>query len=280
MGRSIIWWKRSTQLLSTLRRLGRMASRLDEMELELDMLRSNIELGSDAYATFQTERQSAKYQAVFDEATPLVTVCVATFNRSKLLTERCIPSILNQTYRNIELIVVGDCCVDDTAERVARIEDSRLSFINLPQRGHYPEDPYRRWMVAGTTPINHALSLAKGSFISHLDDDDSFLPERIEKLVTFAQAQRADVIIHPFLAETSDGAWVLAKAENFKRNEITTSSLFYHRWFASIGWSLDAHLLAEPGDWNRLRKFKYLGAKYAFYPEPLLQHFRETRSKK
>jgi glycosyltransferase involved in cell wall biosynthesis len=271
--------ERVGNFLRVLRRMPQLAKRFAELETELDMLRSQIEVGRDAFSTFQLARRTPEYQAVFDEPEPLVTVCVATYNRPELLTERCIPSILGQTYRNIELIVVGDCSANDTVERIARINDSRLKFINLPERGHYPEDPYRRWMVAGTSPINHALSLAKGSFISHLDDDDAYLPERIERLVRFTQEQRVDMVIHPYFGELEDGRWVLIKARDFQRGEVTTSTMFYHRWFASLGWDPQAHLLLEPGDWNRLRKFKYVGASHAFYPEPLLRHYRERNQR-
>ena len=49
---------------------------------------------------------------------PLVSVYVPTYNRADLLMERAVGSILAQTYRNFELIVVGDHCTDDTAERL------------------------------------------------------------------------------------------------------------------------------------------------------------------
>ena len=82
---------------------------------------------------------------------------MATFNRAPLLLSRCLPSILKQTYGNIEVIVVGDACTDATAELIHEIPDRRLRFLNLPQRGHYPTDPNLRWMVAGTQSVNTAL---------------------------------------------------------------------------------------------------------------------------
>src|SRR5437870_3888913 len=132
---------------------------------------------------------------------PLVSVCVATYNRAQLLVERCISSVLEQTYGNLELIVVGDHCTDDTADRVSRIDDPRLRFINLPERGTYPADPMLRWMVAGTPPLNHALSLARGHFVTHLDDDDAYARDRLEKLVAFAGAHQCDFVWHPFWLE-------------------------------------------------------------------------------
>ena len=66
---------------------------------------------------------------------PLISVHIATFNRGQLLTERTIPSILGQTYRNFEIVVVGDGCSDDTGERLGGLRDSRIRWENLPQRG-------------------------------------------------------------------------------------------------------------------------------------------------
>ena len=50
------------------------------------------------------------------------------------MLERCIPSILGQTYDNLELIVVGDGCTDETDELLTAIDDPRLNFINPPER--------------------------------------------------------------------------------------------------------------------------------------------------
>jgi len=206
---------------------------------------------------------------------PLVSVCVATYNRARLLTERCIPSVLSQTYPNFELIVVGDCCTDETEELVAKINDPRLKFVNLPKRGSYPTDPLRRWLVAGTQAINHAMSLARGDYVTHLDDDDEHLPERLEKLVTFAVANKYDLVWHPFWMETANNEWELLDAPAFAFSQVTTGSVFYRSWFTRIQWDIEAHRLLEPGDWNRYRRIKYLGPISQRYPEPLLKHYRQ-----
>lgn len=246
---------------------------------ELDTLKAKLEVPKELYDSFYTNRNTNEYMSAFTKDEPLVTVCIATYNRGRLLVERSIASVLNQTYRNIELIVIGDCCTDDTVQLVGTINDPRLRFFNLPERGNYPENPLHRWCVAGTVPINHALTLAHGDFITHLDDDDEFVADRIEKLVAFIQREKADLVWHPFWHERNNGKWALKKAKEFAGGHVTTSSIFYHRWFTSIPWDIEAYRYQEPGDWNRLRKFKYLGAQMARFPEPLLKHYLERNQR-
>jgi len=247
---------------------------------ELDAVRSRVDVPSELIDEFNRSRSTADYNQVFEIPNPLVSVCVATYNRADLLVDRCLWSILNQDYGNIEVIVVGDCCTDHTAARIAEIKDPRLTFTNLPERGTYPTNPRWRWMVAGTAAINRALNLARGDFIAHLDDDDRYAPHRIRRLVAFAQEQRADLVWHPFLWERRLDKWVLNQAERLARTKVTTSAIFYHRWFARILWDVDAYRYREPGDYNRIRKLKFFGIKTRRYPEPLLWHYKERNQTK
>jgi glycosyltransferase involved in cell wall biosynthesis len=237
------------------------------------------DLGFGFLFSFWKERRSKLYQSVFEKENPLVSVCVATYNRGPLLVQRSVKSLLNQTYQNIEIIVVGDCCTDNTSELMAEITDKRVNYINLSERGVYPENKWHRWMVAGTTPVNHALSLCQGEFITHLDDDDEYPVDRIEKLVGFIQMKRADIVWHPFELEQANGEWLTVKAPKFAFQSISTSSVFYHHWFKSIPWDINAWQRDEPGDWNRFRKFVYLRVKAFRFPESLLYHFREQNQK-
>lgn len=250
-------------------------SRLKGLEFELDALRSSIDVSPQLVEDYREARGSVEFLSAYELPNPKVSVCIGTYNRSRLLVERSVQSVLDQTHDNLEVIVVGDCCTDNTEELMGRISDERVRFINLSERGTYPTEPILRWMVAGTEPFNAALRIANGAFITHLDDDDSYAKTRIEELVKVAQSTRADLIHHDFLSQGSRGLWRIVGDGEFRRGRVTTSAIFYHGWFKRLPWDINAYRLYEPGDWNRLRKFRYLGAKIVYYPRPLTRHYRE-----
>jgi glycosyltransferase involved in cell wall biosynthesis len=240
-----------------------------------DVTRSAVTVGLAARRQAESRWRSREFLEVFDKPDPLVSICIATYNRARLLTERTLPSLFAQTYRNIEIIVVGDACTDDTAQRVAALGDPRLRFINLPVRGPYPEEPERRWMVAGTFPMNRGLREARGDFVTHLDDDDEHTPERVEKLVGLLRNTRCDFAYHPFRAQQRDGSWWDNPARWFVKGYVSTSSVLYHRYWKSVEWDVEAWRMQEPGDWNRFRRIRFLGARAARHPDTMLLHYRE-----
>jgi len=264
-----------TDMIKRFPYVSKIVKKLSETDNAIDNLRSRFDVPDDIFALYQQDRNSEAYQSIFNKNDPLVSVCVATYNRSRTLTDRCLKSLLCQNYQNIEIIVVGDGCTDDTERRVLSLNDQRIRFVNLPKRGEYPTNPNWRWMVAGTEPVNYALDMANGDFISHLDDDDEHSPDRISKLVRFICETRADILWHPFWQETVTGKWRLKKSQCFEKNQVTTSSVFYHRWLKRIPWDIAAYKYREPGDWNRFRKFIYLGCMCKRFPEPLLKHYKE-----
>lgn len=131
----------------------------------------------------------ARYGHLYSDPmeSPLVSVAIPTYNRGRLLIERTLPSIFAQTYRNIEVIIVGDCCPDDTPELLKKVKDPRLRFFNLPERTKYPDDPACRWFISGLVPLNKGMDLARGKWIAYLDDDDIMTPNHVESLLRFAQ---------------------------------------------------------------------------------------------
>jgi len=103
---------------------------------------------------------------------PLVTVYIPTHNRQTSL-ENTLISVFNQTYSNIEIIVVDDGSTDDTYTFMQTI---LLKHSNVR---------YFKFDIASGANVarNHAIKKAKGYFITGIDDDDEMLPRRIEKLV-------------------------------------------------------------------------------------------------
>lgn len=242
----------------------------ETMREQFDALKSSLEVSPEMVADFQA------WKAAHPLPThPQVSVLICTYNRARLLVERAVPSVLAQTYQDFELIIVGDGCTDETAELLARISDRRVRFTNLPTRGNYPTDSHRRWLVQGMQAVNYAFTQARGDYITQLDDDDEYPPERLEKLVKFAVANQCDIVWHPFWYETAEGRWRINRAEQFAYKQVTSASLIYRRWFNQLTGDYGAHLLLEPGDWHRLRRMKYVNPVMMRYPEPLLRHYRE-----
>src|SRR3954452_19677248 len=143
------------------------------------------------------------------EAQPLVTVRIATYNRGPLVAERAIASALAQTYEHIEVLVVGDSCDEATERAVRSVRDARLRFVNLPARGLYPAHRRHRWMVAGTVPMNAAVTLARGAWIAPCDDDDELTDDHVEVLLAAARGRRLEFVYSKADWEILPGSWTV-----------------------------------------------------------------------
>ncbi len=102
---------------------------------------------------------------------PLVSVIIPTYNRAHLI-RAAVDSVLAQTYRNLEIIVVDDGSTDTTAAVLGALTDPRLQYVQQPNGGR-------------SQARNHALRHATGELISFLDSDDLYLPQKIEQQVNY-----------------------------------------------------------------------------------------------
>ncbi len=108
---------------------------------------------------------------------PLVTVILSTYNWSSVLPFS-IPSVLNQTFSDFELLVVGDGCTDDSADVVAGFTDPRVRWINLPRN-------------TGTQagPNNEGLRQARGTLVAYIGHDDLWSNYHLENLVAYCKGR-------------------------------------------------------------------------------------------
>jgi glycosyltransferase involved in cell wall biosynthesis len=105
-----------------------------------------------------------------------------------LLKERGIPTVLDQDYKNFELIIIGDCCTDNTEEVVSSFNDSRIKFYNIPYRKkRYPNIVELHWLAGPVIAANEALTRVQGTWIARLDDDDLWSKDHLSSLLNFAQ---------------------------------------------------------------------------------------------
>lgn len=115
------------------------------------------------------------------QAAPVVSVIIATYNWSSAL-RLALQSVLLQTFTDFEVLVVGDCCTDDSEAVVRSFNDKRIVWANL--------DVNHGSQYA---PNNHAIAKARGRFIAYLGHDDIWWPTHLQSLVDTAERSGADV---------------------------------------------------------------------------------------
>ena len=104
---------------------------------------------------------------------PEVSVVMAVRNGGCFVAE-AVASILSQTLRDLELVIIDDGSTDHTPEFLAGLTDSRVVLITQPPHG-----------LAGA--LNRGAAAARSTLVARMDADDVSLPDRLEKQVTFMQ---------------------------------------------------------------------------------------------
>lgn len=211
-----------------------------------------------------------------DDQRPLVTVRIATYNRGQLVVDRAINSALNQTYENVEVLVVGDNCDQATEEAVLSVRDDRVRFVQLPTRGLYPQHPRQRWMVAGGHPMITALDLARGAWIAPCDDDDELTEDHVEVLLTAAKQRRLEMVWSRAKFETSPGQWTEIGQEELLASTVSHGSVMYSLGLRRILPNVRSWRLSEPGDWNLWRRMHNIGVRMGFVDHMTYVHYVEA----
>jgi glycosyltransferase involved in cell wall biosynthesis len=210
---------------------------------------------------------------------PLVSVVIPTRHRPKLVM-RAIHSVLSQTYREIELIVVVDGPDEATVNAVQAVADSRLQLVVNP----------RSLTAAGAR--NVGADHAKGEWIAFLDDDDEWSPNKLERQMTFANGATLVSCLSRVVTPLATYIWPRDVYDNsrpldeylFDRRSMflgssfiqTSSYLLPRRLFDRIRFNIDS----PHDDWEFLiRLSKETGTRIETAPEVLVTlYFEEERS--
>lgn len=114
---------------------------------------------------------------------PLISVCIPTYNGAKHIL-RCLQSIDEQNYSNIEIIISDDYSTDDTLNICeAFLKNCSIPFTLVT---HPPKNIADNW--------NHCIAHAKGEYVKFVFQDDSLAYNCIEKMVTKMQESKADFV--------------------------------------------------------------------------------------
>jgi glycosyltransferase involved in cell wall biosynthesis len=207
----------------------------------------------------------------------LVSVVIPTLDRTKLLL-RAVDSVLRQTYPEIEVIVVVDRPNPDTVAAVRAVSDPRLQLIINPLRT----------TAAGAR--NVGADHAKGEWIAFLDDDDEWLPNKLERQMASASGRPPALLSCLSRVVTPTATYVLPQVI-FDNSAPIDEYLFDRRsLFGGLGaLQTSGYLLpralfekvrfnaeSRHDDWEfALRLSKQAGARVEIVPEVLVVLYRE-----
>jgi glycosyltransferase involved in cell wall biosynthesis len=208
---------------------------------------------------------------------PLVSVVIPTLRRPKLLM-RALRSVFGQTVKQIEVIVVVDGPDEETVASLQSLTDPRLTVIVNPQS------------LNAAASRNIGVASANGEWIAFLDDDDEWLPQKLEAQLAFAKNKDAILVSCLSRVITPSGTYIWP-ATIFDNTCPIDDYLFDRRTaFAGSGFiQTSSYLMARSlfqrspfkldtphDDWDfLLRLSKQVGARVEIVPEVLVNLFFE-----
>lgn len=193
----------------------------------------------------------------------LVSVVIPSYNRANYIGAT-IESVLGQTYRNIEIIVIDDGSTDNTEDVVSKY---------LPKVKYIKQKNSERGASR-----NHGLRLAKGEFISFLDSDDLWLPNKIETDLEFFSNNSSIGVIYTDAVQIDAQSYEikLLKAERVK-GKITerllannfvlmATHLIRTQLIRNIGGFLEERELSGSEDWEMWVRLSTI-TEFAYLPK-------------
>ena len=127
---------------------------------------------------------------------PTVSVIIPTYNRAKLLP-RAIKSVLNQTFKDFEVIIVDDGSTDNTEEVINEFQkhNKRIKYIRHEKN------------KGAAAARNTGIKIAQGEYIAFQDSDDEWLPNKLEKQMEIFESAPAEIGV----VYTDYGEWVIVE---------------------------------------------------------------------
>jgi len=159
----------------------------------------------------------------------LVSVIIPVYNVERYL-DRCINSIINQTYSNIEIILINDGSTDKSLEKCNEYKDkdSRIKLISKKNSG-----------LSDTR--NCGINVATGKFLTFIDSDDWITSDYIKHLIDLVNSYQADISVTSYLKVWEGKEEVLRINDKDKKPVIMDSEeaivfLLYQRLFTTSAW--------------------------------------------
>ena len=198
---------------------------------------------------------------------PLVSIIIPNYNKEEFLSS-CIQSVLNQTYKNFEIIIIDNFSSDKSLSVVKNFIDPRINLFQFQNNG----------IIAASR--NFGIKKSNGKYLAFLDSDDYWMKDKLYKSVKVLE-KGADFIYHDCIIFSGNlKKRRITKSRSlekpikedliFNRNDIVTSSVVLRKeLFISISnFSENINLIAIE-DFDAWIRFSLISNKFVYLPIPL-----------
>lgn len=152
---------------------------------------------------------------------PKVTVLMTVYNNEKYL-QTAIFSILNQTYKDFELIIINDGSTDDTEKIILSFKDSRIRYIQNNKN------------IGISKSLNKGIKLSKGKYVARMDGDDICHPTRLAKQVLFLDTHQDHGLLGSwYYIIDYNGALISVQRNSTEDAELKLSMIFSNQFLQS-----------------------------------------------
>lgn len=149
---------------------------------------------------------------------PKVSILMPVYNAEKYLIE-AVDSILNQTFKDWELIIINDGSTDRSRELLSQIADNRVIIVDNETN------------LGLIDTLNKGINLSKGEYIARMDADDISTPERIEKQVQFMDSHPHHIMCGTNALVIDNSGKVIGKIRNLTDNQFLQINLLFSNPF-------------------------------------------------
>jgi len=199
---------------------------------------------------------------------PLVSIIIPTYNREKLLV-RAVESIFNQTYQNIEIIIIDDNSSDNTEAIIKELNRENIKYFKHTRN------------TGGGGARNTGIMNANGEFLTFLDSDDEYVRDKIEIQVNYFLNSKLDdktILFAPVIMNNGNNTVTIPKYYDIEDLDIVdylfvkdglmqTNTLFLKSDFAKR--ILFDNSLRKHQDYDFVIRASKLGAKFVMTKKPL-----------
>ena len=266
------WIDKITELIKNteLRKQMGTAGRVHVEKYDIDVIGKNLYDMLDKCVTKEAELPPVYLSKASGPYKYTVSICIPTYNRKEYLRET-IDSILAQTYKDFEIVVVDDGSTDGTEDMIKKLD--------------VPVTYYWQQNSGDAAARNKLIELAQGKYISFIDSDDLLMPDAIERMIRIMEAENEDVIVYGSYFRIDEHGKIYGRCKRRLYSGIITRHLFETILVHACGSMFPTKILRESPAFDKSLNicsdydlWLRLSMKYRFIalPEPTFKRRRHS----